>query len=95
MLAVVSLLIFNDSVIVIFIARSGLKMFKPEIHIYNHDGSFRYRMAVERIPVKDDVLQLDGFFYEVEKVLFSDNGIPRVLLSQENLDLSLGEFTEP
>ncbi len=38
-------------------------------------------MAVERIPVKGDLLQLDGFFYEVEKVLFSDNGIPRVLLS--------------
>ncbi len=70
-------------------------MFKPEIHIYNHDGNFRYRMAVERIPVKGDLLQLDGFFYEVEKVLFSDNGIPRILLSQENLDLSLGEFTEP
>lgn len=70
-------------------------MFKSEIHIYNHDGSFRYRMAVERIPVKGDLLQLDGFFYEVEKVLFSDNGIPRVLLSLENLDLSLGEFTEP
>jgi hypothetical protein len=52
-------------------------------------------MAVERIPVRGDLLQLDGFFYEVEKVLFSDNGIPRVLLSQENLDLSLGEFTEP
>ncbi|MGK7934772.1 MAG: hypothetical protein AB4206_03055 [Xenococcaceae cyanobacterium] len=70
-------------------------MFKPEIHIYNHDGSFRYRMAVERIPVAGDLLQLDGFFYEVEKVLFSDNGIPRVLISQENLDLNLGEFTEP
>jgi hypothetical protein len=70
-------------------------MFKPEIQIYNHDGSFRYRMAVERIPVRGDLLQLDGFFYEVEKVLFSDNDIPRILLSQENLDLSLGEFTEP
>ncbi|MDY6897941.1 MAG: hypothetical protein SWZ49_07650 [Cyanobacteriota bacterium] len=49
-------------------------------------------MAVERIPVKGDLLQLDGFFYEVEKVLFSDNGIPRVLLSQENLDLRKGRI---
>ncbi len=56
---------------------------------------FATLMAVERIPVSGDLLQLDGFFYEVEKVLFSDNGIPRVLISQENLDLSLGEFTEP
>lgn len=72
-----------------------LRADKLEVQIYNHDGRFRYRMAVERIPVKGDLLQLDGFFYEVEKVLFSDNGIPRVLLSQENLDLSLGEFTEP
>ena len=69
-------------------------MFKAEVHIYNHDGSFRYRMAVERIPVKGDLIQLDGFFYEVTKVLFSDNDIPRVLLSPENLDLSLGEFIE-
>lgn len=70
-------------------------MLKSEIQIYNHDGSFRYRMAVERIPVQGDLLQLDGFFYAVEKVLFSDNGLPRVLLSLENLELSLGEFTEP
>ena len=69
-------------------------MSKAEVHIYNHDGSFRYRMAVERILVKGDLIQLDGFFYEVTKVLFSDNDIPRVLLSPENLDLSLGEFTE-
>ncbi len=44
-------------------------MFKPEIQIYNYDGSFRYRMAVERIPVKGDLLQLDDLLYEVEKVL--------------------------
>ncbi len=70
-------------------------MLAPEIQIYNHDGSFRYRIKAERVPVKGDLLQLDGFFYEVEKVLLSDNGPPRVLLSQEKLELSLGEFTEP
>lgn len=70
-------------------------MTKQDIQIYNHDGSFRYRMKVERVPVKGDFMQLDGFFYEVEKVLFSDNSPPRVLLSVEQLDMEMGEFTEP
>ncbi|ACK70870.1 hypothetical protein PCC7424_3908 [Gloeothece citriformis PCC 7424] len=70
-------------------------MAKREIQIYNNDGSFRYRIKVERVPVKGDFMQLDGFFYEIEKVLFSDNSPPRVLLSVEQLDLELGEFTEP
>jgi hypothetical protein len=52
-------------------------------------------MKVERVPVKGDFMQLDGFFYEVEKVLFSDNSAPRVLLSVEQLDMEMGEFTEP
>jgi hypothetical protein len=52
-------------------------------------------MKVERVPVKGDLMQLDGFFYEVEKVLFSDNSVPRVLLSVEQLDIEMGEFTEP
>jgi hypothetical protein len=52
-------------------------------------------MKVERVPVKGDLMQLDGFFYEVEKVLFSDNSSPRVLLSVEQLDMEMGEFTEP
>ena len=70
-------------------------MTKQDIQIYNQDGSFRYRMKVERVPVKGDLMQLDGFFYEVEKVLFSDNSAPRVLLSVEQLDMEMGEFTEP
>ncbi len=70
-------------------------MFKPDLQIYNNDGSYRYTMKLERVPVKGDLLQLDGFFYEVEKVLFSDNSPPRILLSSEQLDLNLGEFTEP
>lgn len=70
-------------------------MSKPEIQIYNNDGSYRYRIKLERVPLKGDLMQLDGFFYEVEKVLFSDNSPPRVLLSVEQLELELGEFTEP
>jgi hypothetical protein len=52
-------------------------------------------MKMERVPVKGDLMQLDGFFYEVKKVLFSDNSAPRVLLSVEQLDMEMGEFTEP
>jgi hypothetical protein len=52
-------------------------------------------MKVERVPVKGDFMQLDGFFYEVEKVLFSDNSAAKVLLSVEQLDMEMGEFTEP
>ena len=70
-------------------------MFKSDIQIYNHDVSYRYTIKLERIAVKEDILQLDGFFYEVEKVLFSDNSPPRILLSSEHLNLNLGEFTEP
>ena len=70
-------------------------MTKQDIQIYNQDGSFRYPMTVERVPVKGDFMQLDGFFYEVKKVLFSDNSAPRVLLSVEQLDMEMGEFTEP
>ena len=36
---------------------------------------FGLRMAIERIPVKGDLLQLDDLFYEVEKVLFNDDDI--------------------